>query len=177
MTSLSRSNIFPWCLRENFEAPALTSFHTGLLSIFPPPLSHSMRCVRALQKIMAASNASGSSSNESNIVHRRPSSSTPLPPHLLLLAGGVAGTVRWLPPFYCLDVFKKSNAKCLAWGVRQCLGLREEKLPTRGDRRFLSRATCGFDPGFPAKCLHLPGLRNHVGRPAPGGRNPASAPP
>jgi len=69
--------------------------------------------VRALQKMMAASNASGSSSNESNIVHRKPSSSTPLPPHLLLLAGGVAGTVQWLPPFYCLDVLKSRMQSAL----------------------------------------------------------------
>ncbi|TFJ86164.1 hypothetical protein NSK_002372 [Nannochloropsis salina CCMP1776] len=69
--------------------------------------------VRALQKMMAASNASGSSSHEKNRVNRKPSSSTPLPPHLLLLAGGVAGTVQWLPPFYCLDVLKSRMQSAL----------------------------------------------------------------
>lgn len=37
---------------------------------------------------------------------QQPDADTPLRPHLLLLAGGLAGTVQWLPPFYCIDVVK-----------------------------------------------------------------------
>lgn len=29
-----------------------------------------------------------------------------VPMHHALLAGGIAGTVQWLPPFYCIDVLK-----------------------------------------------------------------------
>lgn len=49
----------------------------------------------------------------------RPSSSqgeAALPPHLLMMAGGIAGTVQWLPPFYCADVLK-SRMQSAAPGV------------------------------------------------------------
>lgn len=65
--------------------------------------------VRALKKW----NNKDNTGNSTHTNKASSSSSASLPPHLLLLAGGVAGTIQWLPPFYCIDVIKSRMQSAL----------------------------------------------------------------